>query len=91
VARERRSGANNLLVGSGQAEAEQVELAIGSAVRVRYVTWAFLVGNYTSIDYWFYAGDRLLVLTYLEGPTGSFPTESPADLSAMAQSIRLEA
>ena len=89
AARELRSGNNSLLVGTGQAEAERVELPIGSAVRVRYVTWAFLVGNYASVDYWFYAGDQLLVLVYLEGPTGSFPGGSPADLSAMAESIRL--
>jgi hypothetical protein len=89
AALEARSGVNNLLAGSGQAEAEQIDLPIGPAVRVRYVTSAFLVGNYTSVDYWFYSGDRLLVLMYLAGPTGGFPADSPSDLNAMAQSIRL--
>jgi hypothetical protein len=59
-------------------------------VRVRYLASAFLYGNSAMVDYWFYAGDRLLVLTYMSGSyTDSFPTYGNADLETIAQSVRL--
>jgi len=78
--------------GTRSAASEQVTLPLGTAVRVRYITWVVMFGQWSSIDYWFYSGDRVLVLTYFDGPSGTDerPPESPADLEALVQSIRLE-
>jgi hypothetical protein len=79
---------NNLFV-TGDAEADRLELPIGSAVRVRYVRQFAWMGPFASIDYWFFAGGRLLVLTYMELSAGGTPTDSPPALDAMVQSISL--
>jgi hypothetical protein len=72
------------------AAAELVELPIGSAVRVRYLVPIFLAGNWAHVDYWFFARDRLLVLTYVDG-RDYFPPSAgmPTSLETMVQSIQL--
>ncbi len=80
---------NDNLFAPGEAASEQLELSIGSAVRVRYVRQFLWMGPFASIDYWFFADGRLLMLTYMELATGGIPTDSPAALDAMVQSIRL--
>lgn len=79
---------DNIFV-TGDAEADRLELPIGSAVRVRYVRQFAWMGPFASIDYWFFADDRLLVLTYMELSAGGIPADSPAALDAMVQSINL--
>jgi hypothetical protein len=72
-----------------EAEAERIELAIGEAVRVRYVAPEYWAGWHQHIDYWFYAGSRMLVLTYVDGPADHIPRDSPAVLDDIVQSISL--
>jgi hypothetical protein len=79
---------DNIFV-TGDPEADRLELPIGSAVRVRYVRQFAWMGPFASIDCWFFADGRLLVLTCMELSAGGIPADSPATLDVMVQSIRL--